>query len=427
MPNTVDPAARDKYLLEVTAGPSYDPSTHQQVPVNSPEPIQIDSPLLTAWLHVRILDYHGLPQSSPKTCSYFQHASHSNDRYSISYAFVPKRAISGSELVMGFDYDHSVKDQLPPGTKTALKIATGWLDPGLFADPYAEEPYLYGPALSSWFALSIGESVRNVGAEEQIQQLQTESEGIITEGATGSGASIRAQHSLPEKYKKRRKHFLSPEALNAFTFEEGRMYFADFFNPHLDFANFSLRLPGFSVSVARYVDERTHHLRYVLKEKRGEVGICVIFRLLFGEELEARKKEMGNGGGGEETGEKQGGKEEVDKIRNGVGTTSCTEEKTEDRTQASDCEVVAPGPKPSPGEKGRDVGIISTATGAASDLATSIYGVYAALGFGYSSSSEDSGDDDAQEPSKGSMHTQIDGMDDATVEKYLQARQSSLN
>ncbi|KAH9876560.1 hypothetical protein J1614_003691 [Plenodomus biglobosus] len=276
MPNTIDPAARDKYLLEVTAGPSYDSSTHSQVPVNSAKPTLIESNLLTAYLHVRIRDYHGLPPDSPPTCPYFQHASHTSDRYSISYSFVPKRRIAGSDLVMGFDYDHSVKHQLPPGTKTALKIATSWLDPGLYADPYAEEPYLYGAALSSWFAFSIGDPISRSPASQQLSRLlQTEENNndsfVITEGATGpSGHDIRSKLHMPSSFKKRRKHFLSPDALQAFTFEEGRMYHADFFNPHLDFANFALRLPGFSVSVARYVDERTHHLRFVLKEKEGD-------------------------------------------------------------------------------------------------------------------------------------------------------------
>ncbi|CBX96214.1 hypothetical protein LEMA_P111330.1 [Plenodomus lingam JN3] len=122
MPKTIIPTARDKYLLEVTAGPSYNPSTHTQVPVNSTHPTLIESDLLTAHLHIRIRDYHGLPPTSPPTCPYFHHPAHTSDRYSISYSFIPKQPIPGSQLVMGFDYGHSVKHQLPPGTKTALKI-----------------------------------------------------------------------------------------------------------------------------------------------------------------------------------------------------------------------------------------------------------------------------------------------------------------
>ena len=69
--------------------------------------------------------------------------THQTKRYSVAWSFVPKRDISGTELVMGFDFSHPVRDRLPPGTKTALKIVTTLLDPGLYADPYGDEPYLY--------------------------------------------------------------------------------------------------------------------------------------------------------------------------------------------------------------------------------------------------------------------------------------------
>ncbi|KAF2849574.1 DUF1769-domain-containing protein, partial [Plenodomus tracheiphilus IPT5] len=409
----IDPTARDKYLLQV----------------NSPQPISIDSTLLTAWLHVRILDYHGLPPSSPPTSSYFQHASHTSDRYSISYSFIPKRDISGSQLIMGFDYSHSIKHQLPPGTKTALKIATSWLDPGLYADPYAEEPYLYGPALSSWFAFSIGELTSCEDACTQLSRLQQESKNIITEGATSSSAS-KLRTNIPSSYKKRRKHFLSPSALSSFTFEKDRMYHADFFNPHLDFANFALRLPGFSVGVARYVDEKTHHLRYVLREKEGDVGVCVIFSLLFGRELEETKRRgVGSGTGVDEIGEEGVTRVSEDGQADNADEVEENSEKYNEQrdavpeSRAEDLETTVVEQKEQEGIGG----IISTATAAASTLATSIYGVYAALGFATASeSSSDTEDDDTRQHSTISAHAQIDDMDDATVEKYLQARQSNL-
>ena len=92
---------------------------------------------------------------------------------------------------------------------------------------------------------------------------------------------------MPSNWKARRKFFIDQSRLGKFTFEKGRMYHADFFNPYLDFSNFSLRLPGFSISVAKYIDEKTHHLRFVLKSREsGEVVFVVFFRLLFGKELE---------------------------------------------------------------------------------------------------------------------------------------------
>jgi len=92
--NVVDPEARDKYLLQVTAGSSYDPSQHQQVSVNGPDTTHIESDILSAWVRVRIKDYHGLPRGSPASSRYFEHPQHTSDRYSVAYSFIPKKDMS---------------------------------------------------------------------------------------------------------------------------------------------------------------------------------------------------------------------------------------------------------------------------------------------------------------------------------------------
>lgn len=55
---TMVPSA-DHFLLRVTAGPSYDPSTHVIVPVNGPTSIPISSKQCTANLKVRVQNYRG--------------------------------------------------------------------------------------------------------------------------------------------------------------------------------------------------------------------------------------------------------------------------------------------------------------------------------------------------------------------------------
>jgi len=42
------------YILQVTAGPSYDPKTHKIVAVNTPEPLSISSDLMDIELNVRV-------------------------------------------------------------------------------------------------------------------------------------------------------------------------------------------------------------------------------------------------------------------------------------------------------------------------------------------------------------------------------------
>ncbi|EUC27448.1 hypothetical protein COCCADRAFT_111682 [Bipolaris zeicola 26-R-13] len=442
----VDPAARDKYLLQVTAGPSYNPSDHEQVAINGADPTYIESDLLSAWIRVRIKDYHGLPHGSPASSSYFDHPQHTSDRYSIAYSFIPKQDMPGSDLVMGFDYDHSIRHQLPPGFKYAMKIATSLLDPGLYSDPYSDQPYLYGPALSSFFAFQIGEKTSVMSPSDQLSQLEQDSANIIEEGAYGSGAEIRKTLNMPPKWKKRRKFFLDTKALAEFTFEKDRMYHADFFNPHLDFANFALRLPGFSISVARYVDEKTHHLRYVLRNcKTEETLLVVIFRLLYGKELEAtleQEKNNGNVAAAPETVTSQSGENSINHdghnkaspVEETEGTTSqfppATTEPNVAKPERPELVTTGSSTADSEHDDRNGQGYIGQASTAISSLTNSVVAVYAALGFKYSSSStsdsEASNRSRSPQPSDQSMEARIDDMDNETVEKFLRDQTSNV-
>jgi len=273
----------EKYLLRVTAGPDYDPATHQIVPVNAPEAIEIENEHMTARLNVRIQGYRGLPHGSPSTNPYFSDPAHTHDQYSIAFSFLPKKPIPGNDLVFGNDLDRPIRDRLPPGFSSAVKIATWLIDPGLEGDPYADKPHLYGPALSSLNVFRIGEKVSEKACENERGKLPaTVNDNVIQEGADGDGETIRSELSIPADAEKRKKYFLQEKHRQGFEFEEGRVYQADFFNPYIVFNDFSVKLPGFSVSVLKYVDEKNHELRYVLKNRKtGDVIFVVLFTLLF--------------------------------------------------------------------------------------------------------------------------------------------------
>lgn len=425
----VDPAARDKYLLQgctartpnshstltqapVTAGPSYDPTSHSQVSVNSSEVHKVDNDLATSYLRVRIKGYNGLPKGAPENSPYFSHPLHTSDRYSVAWSFIPKRDIPGKDLVMGFDFDHPVRDRLPPGTKTAVKIATTVLDPGLYADPFSDEPYLYGPVLSSCFALRIGGKDVEQAVDEQLKRLDEESDGVVEEGASLSGDSIRSSHSIPESWKARRKFFLDESQLESFTFEEGRLYHADFFNPHLDFSNFSLRLPGFSISVAKYVDEKTHQLRFVLKSRAsGEVAFVVFFKLLFGQELE----DILNNG---------------DKNACTRPVQVTTTDAAEPRRTSMQREVLGGSRAPSfqepsgfraPESYVRDDESDSVLGSTANTVADSISAAFAALGFGSWSAPETDSGNDAPPRIHGKP---LDQLDSSAIKEYMKENNS---
>ena len=276
-----------KYRLRVTAGPAYDASTHHIVPVNAPISNTIENEHILFSYCVRVRNFTGYPESSPETSPYFEHALHKSDQYSISLSFIPKADIPGDDLVFGNDFDRPIRDRLPPGFGQAFKIVKWWIDPGLDGDVYGDKPYLYGPALSSWNILRIGDKVvdpeRHNMEDWKIPNADKFHETVVEEGADGSGEEIRSELSIPADSASRKKFFLAESNRQKFVFEKGRLYQFDFGNPYLDFNDFSLKLPGFSLNVIKYVDSKTHELRYTLKNRKtDDVYAVIMFTLFFG-------------------------------------------------------------------------------------------------------------------------------------------------
>ena len=307
------------YRLRVTAGPAYDASTHHPALVNStasgPETMITDKITLT--YAIRIKHFTGLPASN-ETSPYFSHPLHTSDQYSISLAFIPHEDIAGDDLVFGNDFDRPIRDRLPPGFNQAFKFVKWWIDPGLDGDVYADRPYLYGPALSSWNTLRIGDQVlaptKSADGKKEsysIPDAEDFHENVVEEDTSN------ADQTVPGDSAARKKFFLTQANREAFVFEKGRLYEADFFNPYLDFNDFSLKLPGFSLNVIKYVDAKTHELRYVLKNRRtGEVYVAFMFTLLWGEEMKELEREEGEGVEGKKGEAKKREAEEKKKVVN---------------------------------------------------------------------------------------------------------------
>jgi hypothetical protein len=295
----------EKYLIRVTAGPSYDINSHVQVPVNDPTPVHVGSDLFKADLNVRVHNYRGLPRDAPKTSHYFETEPHrhNGDQYSIALRFQLKRPTgsheeagsasrsvsvengvgaggasgsrSGSEseggdgngngegkslqdgvpatdLQFGNDFDHPIRDRLPPGFNTALNIVKWWIDPGLDGDAYADVPHLYGPALSSFNTVHVGEGEHD-----------PDKGGLwFEEGGDDDGMKWRSEVGAPDDAKARMKWALKQDSKERWIWEYGRTYGVDFFNPYIDFDAFALKLPGFNLPIIRYWDGQG--LRYVL-------------------------------------------------------------------------------------------------------------------------------------------------------------------
>jgi len=186
-------------------------------------------------------------------------------------------------LDIGNDFDHPVRDRLPPGFKYAFGIVKQFIDPGIEADAYADEPWLFAPALDCWFTFRIGDKLT---PEQQRDIPHVQEQQPLEEGADGTGIEVRQKLGIPDG-SKRRKFYLSQERRSEFVFEKDRLYQGDFFNPYLDFNKFALRLPGFKLHVIKYLNNKTHNLRYVFKNRRtGDAYFVVNIALLFGEDMQ---------------------------------------------------------------------------------------------------------------------------------------------
>jgi len=283
----------ENYTLKVTAGPSRDISTHKSVPVNTEQPLHIETDDISTDIYVRIQGYrHGGPHE-PSTSPYFSHPSHTKDKYSISFApiiFKNKNStsekgegVNGDDLVLGNDFDHSISQHLPPGFSLAWKIARWAVDPGLEGDPWAEKPWLEGRALGSVNVIDVGD-IHHLGSsgataarvlEEGLgKKIKLENnlkqEIATTESQNSSSDDITktATEEIPQDPPSRMKFFLTQPHRAAFTFEPEEKYWFDFFNPYLDFNEFALHLPGISIPIIQYWDGQP--LRYVLRNRVDE-------------------------------------------------------------------------------------------------------------------------------------------------------------
>lgn len=244
----------DTYVMRVTAGTSYDLKEQTEVPVNTANPVKLSSEHMDIELNIRIQNYKGLPPNSPTTSPYFSTEPHAynKDQYSIAFRFTPKPSssgdkgagISGADLQFGNDFEHPIRDRLPPGFNTALNIVRWWIDPGLDGDAYADNPFLYGPALSSFNVVHVGPG-----------EFDEERGGLwFEEGGDEEGMKERRELGVPDDAKARMKWALKQENKEKWVWKHGRTYGVDFFNPYLDFSEFALRLPGFTLPIMKYWD-----------------------------------------------------------------------------------------------------------------------------------------------------------------------------
>lgn len=211
------------------------------VDVNSNKSLKLETENFTTYLQVRIRNYANEnvePDHHEAALAYFNAEHHQNDSLSVQFLVTFKKDVSGNQLQWGNDWDNPIRDILPWGFSAAFSAFKYAIDPGVHGDPYADKPYIYGPALSS---------VNYIHKLEEGEEPE-EMNGPIEEPEAST------------RYKK----YLNQEELKNFTFKKGETYAFDFSNPYLDMSTSpKIKMPGFTFDVGRYAG--LTQLRYVLK------------------------------------------------------------------------------------------------------------------------------------------------------------------
>lgn len=204
--------------------------------------------------------------------------------------------------------------------------------------------------------------------------------------------------------------------------------------------DFALKIPGISISVAKYIDEKTHCVRYVLKNRRsGEVFFVVVFKLLFGQELqETLNKSQGRGDAKDETSEnRDGANSNIQSIPSEISRSAESKErdlkdpqsgKTFHRDQDAPASVehtTRHSQLSSVSNNLRSIG--GSASSAAQNLANSIASSFSFLGFGAGVPQEQSKrndmSDEGRESNSNISNEDVDKISDSTVEEFLKSRQ----
>lgn len=108
-----------------------------------------------------------------------------------------------------------------------MNIVKTIVDPSIDGDAYAEKPYLYSPGLATWSQLCIGGKADSMPSGD----------GVIEEGASDQEAQdLRKAISIPLTASGRKKHFQNEQHREAFQYEAGRYYMADFSNAYINFS-----------------------------------------------------------------------------------------------------------------------------------------------------------------------------------------------
>ncbi|KAG0202852.1 hypothetical protein BGX33_009446 [Mortierella sp. NVP41] len=318
--------APTRYRLRVSAGPSADPKDLKVLPVNDDSnPTLIESDEFIGQIVVRIKgldkvfgykegqEQDGLPLITESP--WFSLPGGDSNLSSVQISGRFKREWPGEQVVFGNQFEKPLR--LPPLSSIALKFIQ-FIDPGLKADIYCDRPWAFSPLIATMNTVNVSgwhldkatqKKVAEHGQEADMERLENElppwpspqGEHILEDTSLlfkpdnssnkhedkreGEGGHAEEGETVHEPKKEeltmaptqptvlsasaRRSYFAKEANLVKHRYRPDQVYGFDFFNPYVDFANFTLKVPGFSVDITKYWDGQP--LTYIIKSQDSSV------------------------------------------------------------------------------------------------------------------------------------------------------------
>lgn len=313
--------------LLIRAGSSYAPGDGKVVPVNSGEPVSVETEIGLFRVLVSIKNFDG---SQPHVANSFYNAGdatflngskpraadgRSGDdsgspgadsgaepvadgsdqaagaglplpNLRLDVDFTPKAAVKGSELLFGNDFMVPIKDYVPTTLlSTGLRFFTWFINSTVKGDVYGEKPFLYSPALNSFTYMSIKsakDAADKIGAgaggeKERAENLNSNTDNALT---------------IPSKPSERKRFFTKLSHCDDFVFNDQTTYNFQFDTNFVKMADskYSVSIPTygnstFDIDVLRYANEKLDNFNWTIKQGglegvgQGRLGLVVNFAL----------------------------------------------------------------------------------------------------------------------------------------------------
>lgn len=248
--------------LQVTVGPSYDPSTHSIIPVNDDaNPLFIDTPHFTGRICVRVKDFKGIVPPETTRIPSSPYFEGNKDQYSIQVQgrfkgktwtvddiifgvsvffffrheiLLPSEKEEENHLHISRDFrlfqnDFDRKINLPSISWLGVKVLK-WIDPCLEYDIYCDKPWAYSPL---FFTANILHVERAPDHDNSYLPSWPSHDGRhIKEGTINSSDDVST----------RKKYFSFEENRKKFEVNENQVWNFDFCNPYVDFNNIAVKV-----------------------------------------------------------------------------------------------------------------------------------------------------------------------------------------